>query len=84
MELSINQKLTNQVKLRETNVSQIVILGALLYRSILNTIRNPMMIRAKFIQLMLMALYIGGIFFNAGKRDYTKRPNFQALNGYFF
>lgn len=84
MQLKINKKLTNQVELRETNVSQMAALGALTQRSLLNTMRNPMLIRAKFFQSIFMALYIGGIYFDAGTKDYTQRTYWQSATGYLF
>jgi len=57
--------------LRESNVNNVAALGALTQRSLLNTMRNPLLIRAKFFQALFMALFIGGLYFNAGKRDYT-------------
>lgn len=31
-----------------------------------------------------MALYIGGIYFDAGTKDYTKRKSWQSVTGYLF
>jgi hypothetical protein len=46
-------------------------MSALLYRNILNTIRNPMLLKSKIFQGIFLALYTGGIFYNIGNRDYT-------------
>lgn len=43
-----------------------------------------MLIRAKLFQAIFMALYIGGIYFDAGTKDYTRRTSWQSVTGYLF
>lgn len=59
-------------------------LGALTYRSVLNTIRNPMLLKAKVFQSIFMALLVGGIFFDIGTQDYTQKSYWQAITGFLF
>jgi hypothetical protein len=42
-------------------------MGALAHRNVLNTIRNPMLLKAKIFQTIFMALFVGGIYFYIGK-----------------
>lgn len=84
MDKKITMKLTNQVALREVNVGFFPAMGALVHRSTINTIRNPMLLRAKVFQSIFMALIIGGIFFDAGNRDYTQLTSWQTITGFLF
>lgn len=77
-------KLTNQVTLREVNVSFLTAMGALVQRSTINTLRNPMLFKAKVLQSIFMALFIGGLFFDIGTKDYTQRVNWQSVTGFLF
>lgn len=77
-------KLTNQVTLREVNVGFFPAMEALVHRSTINTIRNPMLLRAKVFQSIFMALIIGGIFFDAGTKDYTQMTSWQTITGFLF
>lgn len=77
-------KLTNEVSLRNVNVSFFTAMSALLHRSTINTIRNPMLFRAKIFQSIFMALFVGGLFFDIGLKDYTQRTNWQSITGFLF
>ena len=57
---------------------------ALLQRSLLNTIRNPRLVKVKFIQAVFMALFIGGMFFDMGKNDYTVNKFWLSITGFLF
>ncbi len=59
-------------------------LSALIKRSFLNTIRNPMLIRSKLIQGIFMSLFIGGLYFDIGTNDYRTRPFWTAISGFLF
>lgn len=59
-------------------------LSALTHRSVLNTLRNPMLLRSKFFQSIFMALYVGGLFFDIGTNDYTKRVFWNSITGFLF
>lgn len=77
-------KLTNEVTFRDINVSFFTAMGALIHRSTINTLRNPMLFKAKVLQSMFMALFIGGLFFDIGTKDYTQRINWQSITGFLF
>lgn len=76
--------MTNQVVLREVNVSFLAAMGALVNRSVLNTIRNPMLLKSKLFQSIFMALFVGGIYFDIGTRDYTVSSYWNAITGFLF
>jgi hypothetical protein len=59
------------VSFRKTEVESKTALSALLDRALINTVRNPRLVRVKFIQAIFMALFIGGMFFDAGTKSYT-------------
>jgi len=58
--------------------------AALVKRAFLNSIRNPMLIRSKLIQGTFLSLYTGGLYFDMGTNDYTKRPFWVAITGLLF
>ena len=64
-------KLTNQIAFRSVDVGFFTAMGALIWRSLVNTYRNPMLIQAKVFQAIFMALFMGGIFFYIGNKNYT-------------
>lgn len=80
----MSMKLTNQVALREVNVGFFAAMGALIHRSTINTIRNPMLLKSKIFQSIFMALFVGGLFFNAGTKDYTNLNSWQYITGFLF
>lgn len=45
--------------------------GALLKRNFMNTVRNPLLMKAKVLQGVFLSLLAGGLFFDAGKKDLT-------------
>ena len=61
---------------------------ALLKRDVINILRNPIILKARIIQTLFLGIFIGGLFFNAG-RDYTGQTsqndaNSRALIGCLF
>jgi ABC-type multidrug transport system permease subunit len=58
--------------------------SALTHRNILNTIRNPMLFQAKIFQSIFMALFVGGLFFDIGTRDYTNKEYWNSITGFLF
>lgn len=57
---------------------------ALVLRNVLNTFRNPMFMKAKFLQAIFIALYLGGLVFNLGLTDYTIVKNWHSIAGIMF
>lgn len=80
----IAAKLTNEVVLREVNVSFMAAFSALVYRNFLNIIRNPMLFKSKLMQSIFMAVFVGGIFFDIGTRDYTTKAFWNSITGFLF
>lgn len=46
--------------------------------------RNPMLFKSRVFQSIFLAIYTGGLYFNAGRKDYTDQINWAAIVGYFF
>jgi hypothetical protein len=65
-------------------VSSWTAMSALIRRNTINSVRNPMLLKAKFIQGIFMSLFIGGIFLMIGKGDYTVLSNWQSITGFLF
>jgi hypothetical protein len=57
---------------------------ALLYRNVLNAIRNPMLLKSKIFQGIFIALFVGGMYFDIGTKDYTDKTAFYAVAGFLF
>lgn len=43
-----------------------------------------MLFKSRFIQSIILGLYIGGVYFDAGRRDYVTQTNWVAIIGFFF
>jgi len=56
----------------------------LLKRDILNNVRNPLLVRARIIQIAFMAIFTGGLYFSAGRSDYTDKLQWNTIAGYMF
>lgn len=66
------------------NIGNFTALSALTHRSVLNTIRNPMLMKSKVFQSIFMALFVGGIYFDIGTKDYTDRNYWNSITGFLF
>lgn len=58
-------------------------LKALIYRDILNVVRNPLLIKLRFIQTVFIGVYTGGLYYNIDG-DYLDESNWRALTGFLF
>lgn len=43
-----------------------------------------MLVKSRFIQIIYLTIYIGGLYFNTGRKDYTDPINWTTISGYFF
>lgn len=59
-------------------------LKQLIKRDIINIIRNPILVKSRIIQVIILTIYIGGLYFNAGRKDYTDPINWNTIAGFFF
>lgn len=59
-------------------------LKVLLERDYLNTLRNPLVMKVRIIQLIFMAVFTGGLYFDAGRYDYTDVLRWNTITGYLF
>ena len=59
-------------------------LKQLIKRDIINILRNPVLVKSRFIQIIYLTIYIGGLYFNAGRKDYTNILNWNTIAGFFF
>jgi hypothetical protein len=80
----IDQKNTSEVALREVNVGSCAAMSALVHRNVINTIRNPILLKSKIFQGLFLAVYSGGIFFGIGTRDYTNLTFWFSITGFLF
>jgi hypothetical protein len=69
---------------REMEISCCTTFGTLVKRDLKNTLRNPMLFKSRFIQSLVLGLYVGGVFFALGQDDYTNQNNWFAIEGFFF
>jgi hypothetical protein len=57
---------------------------ALTRRAFLNTLRNPMLMRSKLFQGIFMSLFIGGLYWDLGQKDYTNQIVWLSITGLLF
>ncbi len=50
----------------------------------MNVTRNPMLIRSKIIQGIFIAIFVGGLYFDIGTRDYTSIKYWYSIVGFLF
>lgn len=43
-----------------------------------------MMLKSRLFQAVFLGIYTGGLYFNAGKKDYTDPIGWSTMVGYFF
>lgn len=56
----------------------------LLKRDLINIIRNPIVVQLRFIQIIVLTIFTGGLYFNAGKADYTTPIGWNTITGFLF
>ena len=59
-------------------------LKCLLQRDLLNLLRNPMILKARVVQMIFIAVLLGGLYWKIGTRDYTNLTYWNAITGCFF
>ena len=57
---------------------------ALLRRDATNIYRNPMMLKSRLIQSLVMGLYAGGLYFRLGDEDYESVVRWYSLVGFLY
>lgn len=53
-------------------------------RDLINIIRNPIVMQSRIFQVIFISIYTGGLYFNAGRADYTETIQWYAITGYLF
>jgi hypothetical protein len=53
-------------------------------RDFLNIIRNPLLFKSRLFQFLFLGIYIGGLFFSAGRQDYVGILSWSAITGFLF
>jgi len=43
-----------------------------------------MVLKVRIIQLVFMAIFTGGLYFNAGRYDYTDQTRWTTITGYLY
>ena len=66
---------------RKIEVPFCMTLKTLFIRAYLNIIRNPRFMRMRFIQTILVALFMGGVYYQFSG-EYLTLLNWRALNGF--
>jgi ATP-binding cassette subfamily G (WHITE) protein 2 len=76
--------MTGEVGMRCANIGFFTILMVLIKRNYLNIVRHPMMIRSKLIQSIYLSLFLGGLYYNLGSKDYTDPSVWNTVIGLLF
>eukprot|EP00919_Chromeraceae_sp_WS-2016_P042423 GHVR01100961.1.p1 GENE.GHVR01100961.1~~GHVR01100961.1.p1 ORF type:complete len:215 (+),score=-10.72 GHVR01100961.1:2625-3269(+) len=61
--------------------------GALVYRSFLNTIRNPLIVKSRIFQTIILSLFVGGLYFQIEDEYFTNglpNSNWLSMLGFLF
>lgn len=61
-----------------------MIIKTLMGRNLKGMLRNPLLIQAKIIQGIFIAIFQGGVFWDAGSLDFRVPSNFRYISGFFF
>jgi ATP-binding cassette, subfamily G (WHITE), eye pigment precursor transporter len=69
---------------REVEVPNCTIFTTLMRRDFLNILRNPMLFKSRLFQYVFLGVYIGGLFFSAGRQDYNSALHWSAITGFLF
>jgi hypothetical protein len=56
---------------------------ALLKRDLLNTIRNPMLIKSRLAMTILLSVYVSGLFYQIGG-GYSEVNAWRSISGFLF
>ena len=59
-------------------------MSALIYRNILNSKRNPLLLQSKVLQGIFISLFVGGIYFDIGEQNYMDQKYWVPLQGFLF
>jgi hypothetical protein len=54
------------------------------YRNLLTTVRNPILVKSRFLQTIFLSLYVGGIYWNIGGKDYQNTHIWTSITGLLF
>jgi hypothetical protein len=50
----------------------------------MNMWRNPLLLKARLVQTIVIGLMIGGLYFASGEGDYIDLKNWETITGMFF
>ena len=53
-------------------------------RHFISILRNPILVKAKIIQALSLALFFGFLFINIGRKDYTDSVIWSSITGCLF
>ena len=76
--------LPSQYESRQVRVYFCDSFQALLKRDWTALVRNPLLVKSRLLQMVFLATYLGGIYFNAGRKDFTPYENWKAISGFMF
>ena len=69
---------------REFDASFFHSFRALMKRDITNIARNPILVKARVFQILILSTYSGGVFFAAGKGNYSNNGDWSTISGFMF
>ena len=56
----------------------------LLLRDLLNVWRNPLLVKSRIIQSLFLGIYVGGLFFDLGTKNYKEIMIWYSITGFLF
>lgn len=83
IEEEMKQENTSEFGKRDIEVSFAASMKVLVHRDFLNVIRNPMLVKMRFVQTVFISLYAGWLYYQFSG-DYVNMLNWRALTGFFF
>ena len=90
IETEIKNKSLMPIEKREDTAPECQRLGAIVWRDLLNTVRNPMVVKSRVFSSIIMGLFVGGVFWQMGHNYISPiNPNvrtvdFMTLTGFLF
>lgn len=82
--MKIEDKLTNKLIERQANTGMKQSILALSNRCYINMHRNPMLARTKIVQSIALGLFLGGMFYNIGTKDYLLKTTEIMIFGLLY
>lgn len=69
---------------RVIDVSTVTSFGALVRRAGINLLRNPMLLKSRVTQSIIIGVYLGGLYWDDGRDSYTNISDAASILGFLF